>query len=91
MKLHTLILLFFALALSAALRAAEAPKHVTNPPGMQLVRIESGTFTMGQDGPPLIDYLGPKRMGEMPKDSGRIDFDEKPAHQVTITRPFWTP
>ena len=25
----------------------------------------------------------------MYKDIDRIDFDEKPAHQVTITRPFW--
>lgn len=88
MKLHALILPFSALALFAALRAAEAPKHVTNSLGMHLVRIEPGTFTMGQDGPPLIDYLGPKRMGEMHKDSGRTDFDEKPAHQVTITPPF---
>jgi len=88
MKLHTLVLPLVALAPFVALRGGEAPKQVTNSIGMQLVRIEPGTFTMGQDGPPLIDYLGPKRMGEMHKDSGRIDFDETPAHQVTITRPF---
>lgn len=88
MKLHALIPPLAALALLAGVRGAEEREIVTNSIGMQLVRIEPGTFTMGQDGPPLIDYLGPKRMGEMHKDSGRIDFDEKPAHQVTITRPF---
>jgi formylglycine-generating enzyme required for sulfatase activity len=61
---------------------------VTNSIGMRLVRIEAGTFTMGQDGPPLEDYLRQKRFGEMHKDIDRIDFDEKPAHQVTITQPF---
>jgi len=35
---------------------------------MALVRIEPGTFTMGQDGPPLEDYMGQKRLGEMYKD-----------------------
>ena len=77
-----------ALALPSGVRGAEAREMVTNSIGITLVRIEPGTFRMGQDGPPLIDYLGPKRMGEMHKDSGRIDFDEKPAHQVTITQPF---
>ena len=69
-------------------RCAEPPSMVTNSIGMRLVRIEPGTFTMGQDGPPLEDYLGQKRMGEMYKDFDRIDFDEKPAHKVTITQPF---
>ena len=70
----------------AALHAAEP---ITNSIGMNLVRIEAGTFTMGQDGPPLEDYLRQKRFGEMHKDFGRIDFDEKPAHKVTITQPFF--
>jgi len=45
-----------------------APKTVTNSIGMKLVRIEPGSFTMGQ---------------------GAVDFDEKPAHKVTITTPFY--
>ena len=32
--------------------------------------------------------MGQKRLGVMYKDFDRIDFDEKPAHQVTITQPF---
>jgi hypothetical protein len=43
---------------------------------------------MGQDRPPTEDYLRQKRFGEMRKDFDRIDFDEKPAHKVTITQPF---
>ena len=71
--------------LVAAVSAAET---VTNSVGMSLVRIEPGTFTMGQDGPPLEDYLGQKRIGDLHKATDRIDFDEKPAHRVTITQPF---
>jgi formylglycine-generating enzyme required for sulfatase activity len=66
-------------------RAAEP---VTNSIGMRLVPIGPGTFNMGQDGPPLEDYLRQKRFGEIYKATNQIDFDEKPAHQVTISRPF---
>jgi formylglycine-generating enzyme required for sulfatase activity len=76
-----------ALLLTAsAVRAAAEP--VTNSLGMQLVPIAPGTFTMGQDGPPLEDYLRQKRFGDISKATDRIDFDEKPAHRVTITQPF---
>ena len=74
--------------LLAPLAALHAAEPVTNSIGMKLVRIEPGTFTMGQDGPPMEDYLRQKRFGEMHKDFDRIDFDEKPAHKVTITQPF---
>ena len=84
MRFHQPFLSALLLA-SAALPAAEP---ITNSIGMKLVRIEPGTFTMGQDGPPLEDYLRQKRFGEMHKDIDRIDFDEKPAHRVIITQPF---
>ena len=85
MKPTLTVLAALLLAPLAALHAAEA---VTNSIRMKLVRIEAGTFTMGQDGPPMEDYLRQKRMGEMYRDFDRIDFDEKPAHWVTITQPF---
>jgi formylglycine-generating enzyme len=78
----------FTLFSGLLLAALQAADPVTNSIGMQLVRIEPGTFTMGQDGPPMKDYLRQKRFGEMHKNFDRIDFDEKPAHQVTITQPF---
>jgi len=61
---------------------------ITNSIGIQLVSIQPGTFTMGQDGPPMEDYLRQKRFGEMHKDFDRADFDEKPAHRVTISQGF---
>ncbi len=82
--LITLLIPFILYSLSP-LHAAES---VTNSLGMKLMPIQPGKFTMGQDGPPLEDYLRQKRFGEMYKDFDRIDFDEKPAHEVTITQPF---
>ncbi len=71
-----------------ATQALHSAASITNSIGITLVRIQPGTFIMGQDGPPLEDYLRQKRFGEMHKDIDRIDFDERPAHQVTITQPF---
>lgn len=74
--------------LVTSLAVGHAAEPLTNSIGMPLVRIEPGTFTLGQDGPPLEDYMGQKRLGEMYKDIDRIDFDERPSHKVTITHPF---
>ena len=68
------------LAPMAALHAAEP---ITNSIGMRLVRIEPGTFLMGQDGP-QTDYDFKKH----PEESDRADWDEKPVHRVTLTQPF---
>ena len=76
-----------ALLLAAATLPAAEP--TTNSLGMKLVRIKAGSFTMGQDGPPMEDYLRSKRFGEIWKANDRIDFDEKPAHAVTISQPFF--
>ena len=75
----------------AWLESPSAPisaEPVTNSLGMTLVPVQPGTFTMGQDGPPLEDYLRQKRFGDMWKDVDRADFDEQPAHTVTIAHPF---
>ncbi|MBX7207239.1 MAG: SUMF1/EgtB/PvdO family nonheme iron enzyme [Verrucomicrobiaceae bacterium] len=80
--------LLVAAVLITSFAAMHADEPATNSIGMKLVRIEAGTFMMGQDGPPMEDYLRQKRFGEMHKDFDRIDFDEKPAHKVTITQPF---
>jgi formylglycine-generating enzyme required for sulfatase activity len=85
MRFHQAILSALLLV-SASLPAAEP---ITNSIGMKLMRIEAGSFTMGQDGPPLEDYLRSKRFGEIWKAHDRIDFDEKPAHAVTITHAFF--
>jgi formylglycine-generating enzyme required for sulfatase activity len=63
-------------------------ESITNSIGMALVRIEPGTFTMGQDGPPQDDFIGQHRTKEVYKAFDQIDYDEKPAHKVTLTQPF---
>jgi len=57
------------------------PKEITNSIGMKLVRIEPGPFLMGQDGP-RADY-STMRHAEKCDDA---DWDERPAHRVTITK-----
>ena len=72
------------LALSFALLASlHAAEPITNSIGMKLVRIEAGSFTMGQDGP-SADY----KMVKHPAKFDDADWDEKPAHRVTITKPY---
>lgn len=71
---------FFLLS-GLTLHAAEP---LTNSIGMRLARIEAGSFVMGQDGP-AADH----RMTKHPEKFDDADFDEKPAHQVTITQPFY--
>jgi formylglycine-generating enzyme required for sulfatase activity len=88
MKPIRIFLIPLLLSVSSVCSVGQAAEPVTNSLGMKLMPIQPGTFTMGQDGPPLEDYLRQKRFGEMHKDIDRIDFDEKPAHRVTITQPF---
>jgi len=49
--------------------SAKGAETFVNSVGMKFVRIQSGSFLMGQ------------------KDGG--DWDERPVHRVTITKPFW--
>ena len=86
MMKYPLLLVSFLLFLKAS--QAHGAEPVTNSLGMKLISIQPGTFIMGQDGPPLEDYLRQKRIGELWKVKDQIDFDEKPAHKVTITKPF---
>ena len=77
---HLSLLVALLTAPSLGLRSAEL---VTNSLGMKLVRIEPGSFTMGQD-EPAADY-NVKKHAEKFDDA---DWDEKPAHRVSITQPF---
>ncbi|HEY2574012.1 MAG TPA: SUMF1/EgtB/PvdO family nonheme iron enzyme, partial [Verrucomicrobiaceae bacterium] len=78
MRLHPAI--FFVL--STALGASD-PGPMTNSIGMTLLPIAPGTFIMGQDGP-AADH----RMTQHPAKFDDADWDEKPAHRVTITQGF---
>ncbi len=72
--------LALSLGLLTSMHAAEP---ITNSIGMKLVRIEPGSFTMGQDGP-AADY----KITKHPAKFDDADWDEKPAHRVTITKPY---
>ncbi len=72
--------LALSLALLTSLHAAEP---LTNSIGMKFIRIEPGSFTMGQDGP-AADY----KITKHPAKFDDADWDEKPAHRVTITKPY---
>jgi sulfatase modifying factor 1 len=87
-RIH-LFLTSLTLSVSSVYPVGRSTEPVTNSIGITLVPIQPGTFTMGQDGPPLEDYPRQKRFGEMHKDIDRIDFDETPAHKVTIKQPFY--
>ena len=72
-------------ALLLAPPALPAAEPITNSVGMKLVRIDPGTFTMGQDGPPVS---GADKMAMHHTEFRSADWDEKPAHRATITQPF---
>jgi len=67
--------------------ASEFPesKYFTNSIGMKFVRIEPGTFQMGQIDSPLPPEIIPPGLDFMRTG----DYDERPVHTVTITRPFY--
>ncbi|HUW17803.1 MAG TPA: SUMF1/EgtB/PvdO family nonheme iron enzyme [Sedimentisphaerales bacterium] len=67
-------------------QAAEAPieKEYTNSIGMKFVRIEPGRFTMGFEGKTL-----PNELLTSPSVFPAGDFDEHPAHEVEMTKPFY--
>jgi formylglycine-generating enzyme required for sulfatase activity len=80
------------LAGSLALPAAEIPTcdEYTNSVGMKFVRIEPGTFQMGQLNTPLPHEILPVFRGRGKFDLLDVgDFDERPVHLVTITGPFY--
>lgn len=69
-------------ARAGAVRALPDTKEFTNSIGMRLVRIEPGSFLMGTNAavPEKLAPIAFMRKG---------DFDERPAHTVKITKPFY--
>ena len=66
------------------------PKEYTNSVGMKFVRIEPGTFQMGQVKTPLSSEILPIFRGRGLFDTLNTgDYDEKPLHTVRITKPFY--
>lgn len=77
---------------SVVAQAAEIPlgREFINSLEMQLVRVEPGTFKMGQVETPLASELLPLYRGRGRFDDlFRGDPDEHPVHEVTLTEPFY--
>jgi len=72
-----------------ALWAQSADRFARNSLGMELVRIEPGSFETGVDSTPF-----PKELTAVPKGTvydrpAEGDYDETPVHKVTIGKPYW--
>lgn len=65
-----------------------SPQVVTNSVGMRLVRIAPGSFIMGRDAQPLPPALTAAVPGVISKRPAEGDFDEQPAHRVSLTHGF---
>jgi sulfatase modifying factor 1 len=77
---------------SVTVYSAQMPagNEYTNSIGMKFVRIEPGTFRMGQIETPLPSEVLPIFRGRGLFDTlNEGDYDEKPLHTVTITKPFY--
>ena len=76
-----------AVVLKAVLALPPAPmpdaKECVNSVGQRFVRIEPGSFTMGEGRTPLPEHVA----GRPHRANG--DYDEVPAHRVRITHPFY--
>ena len=71
-----LIALAAGLSLGARAQAPLGPLF-TNSLGMELVRMGTGTFTMGVGADPML------------ADTNGLAYDEQPAHQVALSRAFY--
>jgi len=74
----------FITTVSSAADTAAGPGEIANSIGMKLVRIAPGSFTMGQDGP-AADYNVKAHAAKFDD----ADWDERPAHRVTISAAFF--
>ncbi|MHC4212737.1 MAG: SUMF1/EgtB/PvdO family nonheme iron enzyme [Planctomycetota bacterium] len=84
------LLLFICLQITTVHATIPSEKQFSNSLGMKFVRIESGTFEMGQLKTPLPTELLPEYRGRGLFDTlTNGDFDEKPVHSVTITKSFY--
>lgn len=96
-RIRPCLLLAAAFVIAAGLRAAPAVE-TTNSLGLKLVRIEAGTFRMGNAGE--IDYTQlpkagsgmpgyrAKGAGTPPLAASALEWDESPVHEVRISQSF---
>ncbi|MHC4624391.1 MAG: formylglycine-generating enzyme family protein [Planctomycetota bacterium] len=89
---NSVLFVTIVLTASVTVYSAQMPagKEYTNSIGMKFVRVEPGSFRMGQIETPLPSEILPIFRGRGMFDTlNKGDYDEKPLHTVTITRPFY--
>ncbi|MHC4755747.1 MAG: formylglycine-generating enzyme family protein, partial [Planctomycetota bacterium] len=85
------VIIVIILSMAAVSGDIPTAREYTNSIGMKMVRIEPGTFQMGQ----LTLPLPPQVLVEPQSPAGSYDFlsqgdyDERPIHKVKITQPFY--
>ncbi|MHC4638521.1 MAG: SUMF1/EgtB/PvdO family nonheme iron enzyme [Planctomycetota bacterium] len=90
-KLLILITIITLTLVSPGFAKKQGRKNLTNSIGMKLVKIEPGTFQMGQLKTPLPVELLPVTGGRGDRMDSLMDgdFDEKPVHKVKISKPLY--
>jgi formylglycine-generating enzyme required for sulfatase activity len=83
-RFHPIGLYVIAIALGFA--ASETNK--TNSIGMEFAQVEPGTFRMGASPAPLPEAMLTAPGHVMSRRPAEGDFDETPAHTVTLTQPY---
>jgi formylglycine-generating enzyme required for sulfatase activity len=72
----------FAVVIALKVSAGETAPQIVNSVGMRMIRIEPGTFQMGNKALVPEELKGPLH-------SPTGDWDERPVHRVTISRAFY--
>ena len=82
-RFPTALMAALTIALSTTAAAAADRQSFTNTLGMRMIPIEPGAFTMGETNETSPDVF------KQPKYLTRGDWDEHPAREIEITKPFF--
>src|SRR4051812_28270808 len=81
-RLTTIVIATSAVVFWTYKAETSTASSVTNSIGMKLIRIQPGTFTMGE-----VNATPPSLKGPQFTDQG--NWDEQPVHKVTISKEFF--
>ncbi|MDQ3256316.1 MAG: SUMF1/EgtB/PvdO family nonheme iron enzyme, partial [Acidobacteriota bacterium] len=82
---NVVLITAMAVAISAVVpgqSTSSASKSLTNSIGIKLLRVERGTFMRGETNPTPDSLKGPRY-------TAQGDWNERPVHKVTISKPFY--
>ncbi|HWB84845.1 MAG TPA: SUMF1/EgtB/PvdO family nonheme iron enzyme [Bryobacteraceae bacterium] len=88
MKRYLLVAAAASVFVLAGAAVDKTARETVNSIGLTMVRIAPGSFEMGAGSEPLPETILSAAGGVMSKRPSQGDFDETPAHKVTITKSF---